>query len=145
AADPAPGYTHFGGVGFAPNGSLGGWVPGATPRFLTEGLGRLLPKGSDLVIQLHYHPDGKAESDQSMVGIYFTKTPATKLVMMLLMNKPDLVIPASDAHCKITDSFTLPAPITLIGVGPHMHLLGQEMKVTATPPDGKTLPLVWIK
>lgn len=144
AADPAPGYTHFGGVGFAPTGSLGGWVPGTTPRLLSDGLGRLLPKGSDVVIQVHYHPDGKPETDQSTIGFHFTKKPATRLVTMLMMNKFDLVIPAGDARHKVTDQFTLPADITLVAIGPHMHLLGREMKVTATLPDGRTRPLIWI-
>ena len=31
-----------------------------------------------------------------------------------------------------------------IGVTPHMHLLGRSMKVTATTPDGRVVPLVWI-
>src|SRR5581483_7363887 len=28
---------------------------------------------------------------------------------------------------------------------PHMHLVGREMKVTATLPDGKVEPLVWVR
>ena len=30
------------------------------------------------------------------------------------------------------------------GITPHMHLLGREMKVTATYPDGTVRPLVYI-
>jgi len=30
-------------------------------------------------------------------------------------------------------------------VAPHMHLIGKEMKVTATLPDGSTKPMIWIK
>jgi hypothetical protein len=68
-ADSGPGYASFGGPGFLPTGSLGGWAPGAMPRKLPDGLGRRLPKGSDLVLQVHYHPDGKPEADQSMIGM----------------------------------------------------------------------------
>lgn len=35
--------------------------------------------------------------------------------------------------------------MTLIGVTPHMHLVGKQMKATATKPDGTTIPLIWIK
>jgi len=33
----------------------------------------------------------------------------------------------------------------IIGITPHAHLLCKEIKVDATLPDGKPLPLIWIK
>src|SRR5262249_30314081 len=59
AEDPAPGYTSFGGLGFLPAGSLGGWAPGITPAPYPDGVGNLLPKGADVVLQVHYHRSGK--------------------------------------------------------------------------------------
>ena len=59
-SDPGPGYASFGGPGILPTGGLGGWAPGAMPRLLPDGIGKFLRKGSDLVLQIHYHPDGKA-------------------------------------------------------------------------------------
>ena len=35
--------------------------------------------------------------------------------------------------------------IEVVGMAPHMHWLGREMKVTATLPDGSTKPMIWIK
>src|SRR4051812_5368216 len=35
---------------------LGGWAVGAQPSFFPEGLALRVPKGSDLVIQYHFHP-----------------------------------------------------------------------------------------
>ena len=52
AADPAHGFGTFGGPGFLPSGTLGGWAPGNKPRRLPEGMGRLLKKDSDIVIPL---------------------------------------------------------------------------------------------
>jgi hypothetical protein len=40
---------------------------------------------------------------------------------------------------------TLPTDVTLISLLPHMHLVGKEMKLTATLPDGVVKPLMWIK
>jgi hypothetical protein len=79
-ADPGPGYASFGGPGIMPTGDLGGWAPGAMPRPLPEGIGKLLRKGSDLVLQIHYQPVGKRKTDQSSVGVYFTKKPARSIV-----------------------------------------------------------------
>src|SRR5579871_3206633 len=53
-ADGAPGYTSFGGPGFAPSGALGGWVPGLDAQVTPTGVGIWLPKGADIVLQVHY-------------------------------------------------------------------------------------------
>jgi mono/diheme cytochrome c family protein len=76
--DGQPGYPSFGGPGFAAAGSLGGWSLAALPTRLPEGTAMLLPSGCDLVLQIHYHPDGKEETDRSELGIYFSKKPPPK-------------------------------------------------------------------
>ena len=145
-ADPGPGYASFGGPGIVPTGSLGGWAPGAMPRKLPDGMGKNLRKGSDLVLQVHYHPDGKPEADQSLVGIYFTKAPARQIVGGLAVRSRDLDIPPGESRYHVTaESAPLPVDAKAIGITPHMHYIGKEMKVVAETPDGKTLPLIWIK
>src|SRR5215467_2424425 len=144
--DPGPGYNCFGGGGgITGEGGLGGWVPGTTPRFLPDGVARLVPSGSDLIIQNHYHPSGKPETDQSTVGIYFAKTPPTKTILTLPLVVRNLAIPPGDARYKVETSFTTPIPLHVVGISPHMHLLGKEMKVSAILPDGSELPMIWIK
>src|SRR5690606_37399792 len=88
------GYTSFGGPGIAPLGSPSGWGQAALPQFYPEGVGMALPKGTDLVMQIHYHPTGKEEVDQSQLGIYFAKTPATKFVSRFVARTKDISIPA---------------------------------------------------
>jgi mono/diheme cytochrome c family protein len=144
-ADQRPGYNCFGGGGVGVEGGLGGWVPGQRPEFLPDGVARSLPKGSDLIIQNHYHPSGKTETDQSSVGIYFAKTPPTRIVLTLPVASRNLYIAAGDDAYKVTASFTTPIRMEITEVAPHMHLLGKEMKVTATLPDGSTRPMIWIK
>ena len=72
-ADKGPGY--YGGMafGFTPTGSLGGWAPGQLPRNLPDGTGIKLPKGSDVVMQIHYHRNGRQEKDKTSIGLYFSK------------------------------------------------------------------------
>jgi len=143
-ADPGPGYKSFGGPGFQPQGGLGGWVPGAVARWLPEDLARKVVKGSDLVLQMHYHPTGKPEVDQSEVGLYFAKKPAAKGLYQLPLVKADLKIPAGAKRHREYVSFTLPIELEVVSAAAHMHLLGQEMRVWATLPDGKVEPLLWI-
>jgi hypothetical protein len=140
------GFGSFGGIGILPTGGLGGWVPGATPRFLPEGTGMFLRKGSDLVLQVHYHPSGKEEEDQSRLGLYFTKEPAEKIVTGIALSSRGLYIPAgAKRHRATAESQPLPVDANLIGIAPHMHTVGREMRVWAELPDGKSEPLIWIK
>jgi thiol-disulfide isomerase/thioredoxin len=144
AADPGPGYRSFGGIGFTPTGGLGGWAPGASPGLLPDGVARFVHKGSDLCIQMHYHPDGKEHIDQSSIAIYFQKKPVKKILSAFPVGTRDIDIAPGDADFQRTITFTLPIDVTLSGVIPHMHLLGRDMKAAATAPDGKEIPLVWI-
>ena len=100
-ADPGPGYASFGGPGILPTGGLGGWAPGSMPRFLPDGVGKFLRKGSDLVLQIHYHPDGKPETDQSVVGVYFTPKPARRIVGGIAVRTRNLDIPPGEKHYQV--------------------------------------------
>lgn len=146
AADPGPGYASFGGPGFLPTGSLGGWAPGALARPLPEGIGRYLKAGSDLILQIHYHPDGKPELDQSTLGVTFTKAPARSIVRGEPVRSRSLSIPAGESrHHVQAEGEPLAGGVRVIGVTPHMHNVGREMKAEAQTPDGRTIPLIWIK
>jgi len=142
--EPGQGYRCFGGPGFLPSGNLGGWAPGMTPRFLQEGTARRLPKGSDVIMQLHYHPSGKVETDVTQIGLYFSKKPPERFLAAVPLLNLDLEIPAGMDHHKTGAAFKLPMDLDVVGVVPHMHLLGQEMKVFATLPDGTVKPIIWI-
>jgi len=129
---------------------LGGWSIGAQPHFFPEGLALHLPKGSDLVVQYHFHPDGKPEMEKSLIGFYFAKQPPTRMLLRIQM-PPDyslfsgLDIPAGDKDFVIRDSYTLPAAADGVGVSAHAHMLAKEMKMTATLPNGDVKTLLWIK
>jgi hypothetical protein len=144
AADPQPGYEGFGGPGFLPSGALGGWSVGNTPRRLPGGRGRYLRKGSDLVVQVHYHPDGVERTDLSEIGIFFIDEPLSeflahrqRLVGSIWTANYRLDIPADDADYEATARYRLPRAVTLVGVVPHMHLLGRAVRVRAEEPDGR--------
>ncbi len=145
--DGQPGYESFGGPGVAATGGLGAWVPGMMPRLLPDGFGKFVKQGSDLVLQVHYHPTGKPEQDQSAVGIYFCKKPVTRVISGIAIVQPDLKIPAGRRYHSVqAESEPLPADVHVLGLTPHMHYLGREIKVTAVDPTGtKTAPLIWIK
>ena len=174
-ADPLPGFTgmNFLGAGAAGLGArgaragrgarglrveaitenaitgLGGWAVGGTPRPLPEGLARSLPKGSDLILQMHFHPTGKVEREQATVGIYFADAPPARTLAALQLPPvfgafAGIDIPAGEKRFVIKDSFTLPIDVEVIGAGGHAHYLAKDMRMTATLPSGRKQELVRI-
>jgi mono/diheme cytochrome c family protein len=129
---------------------LGGAAVGAQPHFFPEGLALSLPKGSDLVIQYHFHPTGKPEVEKSLIGFYFAKKAPDRTLTRIQM-PPDyslfsgLDIPAGEKDFVIRDSYTLPVAIDAVGIGGHAHYLATQLKMTATLPDGEVKTLLFIK
>lgn len=144
--DEEPGYSVFGGdsPGFWPSGSLGGWAPGSQPRFLPEGYGRKLEKKEDLVLEIHYHPNGKATRDRSQIGIFFAKKPV-KEIHEIVIGTEQINIPAGENDYQRHVWMEFPTDVTLLDVTPHAHYIGKEFKAEATLPNGNKLPLIWIK
>ncbi len=143
AGSPDGGYACFGGPGF-PAGLLGGWAPGAIPPKSEPGYAAVLRRGTDLVLQIHYHPDGKPELDQSSLGLFLTSAP-TKGRALLLVRNNDIDIPPGDDHYVVKASMELPADAQLLRITPHAHYLCKDMKIDAHLPDGSVKPLIWIK
>ena len=82
AKDPKPGYVAVGGFGEGVpiSAFLPIWTPGSKPHATPEGAGYFLPKGADILIQLHYHKNGKAELDATSIGLYLADKPLPKRV-----------------------------------------------------------------
>lgn len=144
AATGGVGYEAFGNPGFTPAGYLGGHVPGTTPQFLPPGIAETYRLGGDLVLQVHYSPTGKPETDQTEIGIYFVREPVKRTVEWLRLGSFNLEIPAGAAAHTITDELEIPADCFVLSVSPHMHLLGREVTATATLPDGTQTELLTI-
>ncbi len=141
----------FGGSGTAANhsefGSLGGWAVGANAVMLPHGLAYYVPKSSVLILSTHFHPDGRVEHEQSVIGLYFAKSPPRQAFTTILLPPvfgavSGIDIPAGDKDYEIHDSFKLPVAIKAFGVTAHAHYLGKKMLLTATLPSGKVLTLL---
>jgi thiol-disulfide isomerase/thioredoxin len=145
AAEDGAGYSSAkGGIGLLPTGSLGGWAPGVIPRHVPEGMARYAARGSDLILQMHYHLSGKEEEDQSEIGVYFAKEAPKRYLAGFSVENWTIDMPAGEKEYKLKAEYKLPVATTFVGVAPHLHLLGKSMKAWAETPDGKTVPLVHI-
>jgi hypothetical protein len=128
---------------------LGGYVPGATPNKLPGDLAQLLPKGSDIVMQTHFHPSGKVEWEQTEMAIYFADKPPSRQIVgvqlpPLFGRFAGLDVPAGEKNFKISQSVILPVDVEAISIGGHAHYICREMEMMATLPDGEKMTLMRI-
>lgn len=156
AKEAGPGYTCFGGPGFdislgineilgGNSPMLGGWAPGSRGYFAPEGNGIKLPSNASarVVLQVHYHPTGEAETDQTSVGFYFAQKPVSKAMLPLPLVNQSFAIPAGAKAHQVTARFTATGfSGKILGISPHMHLLGKQIKVELTQPGQPTQCLV---
>jgi hypothetical protein len=115
------------------------------PARMPDGLQLILRKGSDLVMQIHYHPTGKPETDQSTLGLYFTDKPPTKWVADIALGSHRIDIPAGERAYKVRDHFTTPVDVEAVGIIPHAHYICKEIDGWAILPDGRKQWLLRIR
>jgi tetratricopeptide (TPR) repeat protein/mono/diheme cytochrome c family protein len=130
---------------FEPDSHLLFWKPGTVPSVEPEGMALRLDKGTDLILNTHMQPSGKAEIIQPSIGLYFTSHSATKLPMLLqLEDDTKLDIPAGQSDFQVTDEFILPTDVNLLAIYPHAHYLGKDIEAWATLPNGSKENLIHI-
>jgi hypothetical protein len=142
---------------------LTAWAPGADPVDLPEGVGQFIPKGSLIVMQIHYHPAGAtADPDLTRIQLRLTKEkpkygffynlignfegPVNEFGFGLLpgpgdKNGVEFLIPADSKDHVETEYATIPAAALpsgtrIYGEFMHMHYLGFDQKLTVTRASG---------
>jgi hypothetical protein len=145
--DGTPGYDCFGGpvVTIGIGGLLGGWAPGVQPLRLPDGIAGLLPGKARLVMQVHYHPNGKRAPDQTSVGLYYAppETTQKRLVNIPIINDT-FTIPAGASGYTVKASLPVLPFLTgkAITIAPHMHLIGRQIRMDLVARDGTKTPLI---
>lgn len=131
---------------FDPDSHFLFWKPGSAPYVEPDGMAIPLDANSDLVLNMHLQPSGKAETVQPTLGLYFTDRPATLHPILLQMeNDGALDIPADAKDFVVSDEFTLPVSVSLLAIYPHAHYLGKDLEAVAVLPDGTPRTLIHIR
>jgi len=129
---------------------VAGWAVGGQPEHLPQGLGIRIPKGSDLTLQSHLHPSGKATEEQTTIGLYFADEPPQRTVVSVQLPAffgflAGIDIPAGEPDWVLQDRFELPCDVDAITIGGHAHMLCRSMKMHAVLPNGDEVPLLHIE
>jgi peroxiredoxin/mono/diheme cytochrome c family protein len=128
-----------------PDGSLSvlvGWAPGDLGVVCPPDAALRIPKGSQLRLEIHYTPNGKATKDRSSVGVTFAKKPPKFEVFIHEFANTSFQIPAKDPHFQAEATFRFRADARILSFAPHMHWRGQDYRYELITPDGKREPLL---
>ena len=144
AAEAGPGYTSYSGAGVEVEGDLGGWAAGNVPMHLPDGIGRLLPARSDVILQVHYHPSGKPEVDRTRLGIYFCRKPVRQTLHWANATNTSFRLQPGQSNIEVKASWSVPVDVEVLAVTPHMHQLGRDFRMSVTFPGGRSQDLLHI-
>ena len=125
-----------------PGELLVGYAPGLPPTECKPGEAKLVKAGSDIILQLHYTPNGKATTDKTRIGIVFAKEPPQRRVMTMNAMNFFLKIPPGDPNYETHSQITLKQDVNLVSMMPHMHLRGKDFEYRAVYPTGETQVLL---
>jgi hypothetical protein len=121
---------------------LGKYNPGlGAQRFDVDGSAKFVPKGSDIVFNIHYTAVGTEQDDLSKVGLVFAKQPPKRRYWMSPGTPAafNLVIPPGAENAEVVSESTIGVDnAELVYVQPHLHLRGKDYELRAIYPTGET-------
>ena len=129
---------------FTTNDVLMVYTPGNSSDQWEHGMAKKIKAGSDLVLQMHYTPNGQAVKDRTRVGVMYAKEAPKQAILTLQMGNDKFVIPPGDPAYRVAVSGTLPNDALLIGLFPHMHLRGKSFEYSVMRPNGNVETLLRI-
>jgi peroxiredoxin len=122
--------------GSARGDSVGGFAPGRQPDEFRDNSGRLIRKGSNLLLQMHYTATGKETTDETQVGIFIHEKPPAYVMAGGVAGQRRFFVPAYAKEHKLEGEQLIERDAFLYSMTPHMHFRGKYMSYTAEYPDG---------
>lgn len=115
---------------------LGAYVPGDAPVIMPKDHARKIEKGSQLMFEVHYTPNGKAGKDQSMVGVCYAPAPPKHAIQNVSIMNGKFQIPPGADNFEVKSVQTFKKDTTLFIFTPHMHVRGKAFKFELVSADG---------
>ncbi|HSU87620.1 MAG TPA: cytochrome c [Terriglobia bacterium] len=117
---------------------LGKFNPGLGSQDFSEyQSAKFVPKGSDIVFNMHYTATGKETTDRSRLALKFGRAPKYRYYVNEGPTASNLAIPAGDSNAEVVSEMTANYDTQLVYMQPHMHLRGKDYEVRLIFPDGR--------
>lgn len=128
-----------------PNDAVSGFfaatAPGSQGISFPPGMGKRLPKGAWIRIEMHYQPNGRELVDRTQIGFRFSGKPLREVESLSAFNTGFKIPPNARRH-EVKAEYRFERPGTLLSLFPHMHFRGAGFRYDLRYPDGKQVPLL---
>lgn len=112
------------------------WMaPGWTATTYPPGMAKLLPHGVELLLQIHYTPNGSAVMDRPSVAFTYVGKPDHELKTRAADNRT-FEIPAGAANYPVSGTYEFANPARIVSFFPHTHVRGVGFEYELHFPDG---------
>lgn len=125
-------------TGAARGESIGGFAPGRQPDQFRDNSGRLIRKGSNLLLQMHYTTSGRETVDETEIGIYLHDEPPAYVMSGGVAGERRFLVPPYEKEYKLEGVQEINRDAYLYELNPHMHFRGRYMSFSAEYPDGSS-------
>ena len=112
------------------------FVPGDQAYVLPEGFATEIPKGSRLVFEMHYTPNGKTCTDQSTLAMRFAEQPPKHVVRGDVAYNYFFEIPPEEPNYPVHAIWKAREDVVITSFNPHMHYRGKSFRYVLERPDG---------
>jgi hypothetical protein len=119
------------------------YLPGNPANdYRTFGAAKLIPAGSDITLNLHYTPVGRAVTDHVQIGFTVMQMPPARRYVSLSASAPTdaahFAIPPHASHYASPPAVVaFNREVELVFLMPHMHVRGKDTTFTLEFPDGR--------
>jgi len=126
-----------------------GQAPGKGAESHPPGVAKRLSPNTYFEFNIHYTPNGKEETDRTVLGLWFARGPIHHEVITASaaqevfrdgarINRREMPrIPPHAGNWAIEGRMNVRDDITLYSMSPHMHFRGKDMKFVVKYPDGR--------
>jgi hypothetical protein len=113
------------------------YSPGSATQEFPATMGKFIPAGSDLVFCAQYVTNGVAGSDQSSVGLSFSKQEPSQRVITVALQDRRFTIPPHTPEYRVEARGVLRRDVVLVSLFPLLHLRGKRFEYdVAHAPNG---------
>lgn len=113
------------------------FVPGNETYIYPENTGVYVPAGTSFYTQMHYTTYGRATSDQTQIGLYFSDEAPEHVLQHFSILNPELRIPVGVAEHEETAYYQFQRDAVIYSLFPHAHYRGRASEFAIRYPDGE--------